>query len=219
MAHSERVFCNKCRRKQLFKVVASHNNLSFEGEIEITRTAEVLECGGCGYTILRRSEHYSEFQYSPGDMDPDPELVPGEILRQEPVWISSLSPNMREALSETIKATNNQMPFLAAIGVRTVLDMVLVSTVGDIGGFAAKLSQLESRKYVTSCERERLDVLADVGSAAAHRGYTVGIGDLNIIIDILEEVVRKLYIDPGRDKELSEHARRIGVDVPPRPKN
>jgi len=217
MSHSERIFCNECGREQQHKVAASHDRSNAEGGVEITRTAEILECGGCGYTILRRKVHFSEFQYQPGDLDPDPEYMPGTSLRLEPVWLASLSPNMREAFSETIRALNYEMPYLAAVGVRTVLDMILVSKVGDSGGFKAKLRQLENDSHVTASERERLDVLAEVGNAAAHRGFRAHIEDLGIMVDILERVVQKLYIDPEKDKELSDHAKRIGAGVPPRP--
>src|SRR5699024_2828454 len=100
MSRSERIFCNECGREQRHKIAASHDRSNTEGEVEITRTAEILECGGCGYTILRRKVHFSEFQYQPGDLDPDPEYVPRQNFRQEPVWLVSLSTNMREAFSE-----------------------------------------------------------------------------------------------------------------------
>lgn len=219
MSHRERIFCNECGREQHHKVAASHERFNAEGGVEITRTAEIIECGGCGYTTLRRKVHFSEFQYQPGDLDPDPEYVPRPSLRQEPVWLASLSPNMRDAFSETLMALNYEMPYLAAVGVRTVLDMILVSKVGDSGGFKEKLHQLEEDSHVTASERERLDVLAEVGNAAAHRAFRANIEDIGIMIDILDRVVQKLYVDPAKDKELSDHAKRIGAGVPPRPKN
>jgi hypothetical protein len=88
--------------------------------------------------------------------------------------------------------------------------------VGDIGGFEAKLHQLEQGHHVSSSERKRLDVLAEVGNAAAHRGYRANIEDIGIIIDILERIVQKLYITPEQDKVLSGHAKRIGANVPSR---
>lgn len=219
MSQSERIFCNECGREQQHKVAASHDCFDVESGVEITRTAEVLECGGCGYTILRRKVHFSEFQHQPGDLDPHPEYVPRRSLRQEPAWLASLSPNMRDTFSETVRALNCGMPYLAAMGVRTFLDMILVSKVGDFGGFEAKLRQLEKESHVTASERQRLDVLAEVGNAAAHRGFRANIEDLCIMIDILERVAQKLYIDPAKDKELSDHAKRIGAGVPPRPWN
>lgn len=218
MSHSERIFCNVCEIEQQHTVAASHDRSTAEGEVEITRTAEVLECGGCGYSILRRKVHFSEFQYQTGDLDPDPEYVPSRNLCQEPVWLVSVSTDMREALSETIRAFNYDMPYLAAVGVRTVLDMFLVSKVGDSGGFEAKLRKLEKDGHVTSSERKRLDVLAEVGNAAAHRGFRADMEALGILIDMLKRIVQKLYIDPQKDKELSDHAKRIGAGVPPRPK-
>jgi hypothetical protein len=218
MPHSERIFCNECGREQQHKVAASHDRSNVQRGVEITRTAEIIECAGCGYTILRRKVHFSEFQYQPGDIDPDPEYVPGPTVRQEPVWLASLSPIMSEAFSETVRALNYEMPYLAAVGVRTVLDMILVSKVGDSGTFEARLSRLEKKSHVTAPERQRLDVLAKVGNAAAHRGFGPNIEDLGIMVDILGRVVQKLYIDPDKDKELSNHAKRIGAGVPPRPR-
>lgn len=212
----EKIFCNVCGNNQYHQVAAKHDRSSSEGKVEITRTAEILECCGCGHTTLRRKHHFSEYQYHPGDLDPDPQYVPKRNHRQEPAWLVSIDDNMRAAFSETILAFNQEMLYLSAVGARTVLDMISVSKVGDIGVFEAKLRQLEKDNHITSPERERLDVLAEVGNAAAHRGHKISIEDLGIIIDILEQTTHKLCITPEQDRELSEHAKRIGSNVPPR---
>ncbi len=219
MSSTERLFCNKCGKEQRHLIAVKHENTSCDGAVETTRTAEILECGGCGYTLQRRRAHFSEFQYQPGDLDLEPEYVPPLNLRQEPVWLASLDDKkLKEVLLETLHAFNQGMRYLAAVGARTVLDMVLVAKVGDAGGFEQKLKLLESKGHVTSPEKETLDILANVGNAAAHRGYRLNIEDLGVIMTILEQIVHQLCVRPKQNTELTKHANRIGAKVPPRPK-
>lgn len=151
--------------------MAKYDFSKAEGEVEITRSTEIFECGGCGYTILRRKVHFSEFQYYQGDLDPDPQYVPRHIGRQQPDWLQSLEDNnMRNTIFETVEVFNQEIFYLSAVGIRTVLGMILVYKVGDKDSFKAKLNELENGGHVTPSEKERLEVLVKAGSAAAHRG-------------------------------------------------
>lgn len=220
MSSPEQVFCNKCGRELLHQIAAKYEKTSCDGEVEITRTAEILECCGCGYTLLRKKTHFSEFQYQPGDFDLEPEYAPPLNLRQEPAWLASLDKKeIREVLLETEYAFNHGMCYLAAIGARTVLELVLVDKVGDIGTFEKKLQEFENQRFVTPLNKKKLDILLNVGNAAAHRGYKLSTEDLEVMMTILEQMVHQLYVQPTQDHELAERAERIGAQVPPRPKS
>lgn len=56
------------------------------------------------------------------------------------------------------------------------------------------------------------------GITAAHRGYAPDEEDLIAVMDILEEVIEKLYVKEKRERELLQRARGLRNRVPPRRK-
>jgi hypothetical protein len=80
------------------------------------------------------------------------------------------------------------------MGVRAILDMVLVDKVGDAGTFANKLKKLEEQGFVSRKNSEVLDAALDAGSAAAHRGYIPKTTVLYAVMDIVENLLQALYV-------------------------
>jgi hypothetical protein len=50
--------------------------------------------------------------------------------------------------------------------------MTMSQLVGDKGTFGAKLVSCEQQGFLSADEQERLSTAIDMGSAAAHRGFT-----------------------------------------------
>jgi hypothetical protein len=97
------------------------------------------------------------------------------------------------------------------MGARTLVDMVMVEKVGDVGGFAEKLKQLENAGFVSSRNRQVLEAALDAGSAVAHRGYSAGPREVDIVMDIVENLLQTVYV-------LHDAARKLTRSIPPRPK-
>ncbi len=57
------------------------------------------------------------------------------------------------------------------MGARTLLDMLMIQKVGDVGTFRKKLEELEKAGFVTRTNVNVLDTALDAGSATAHRGH------------------------------------------------
>jgi hypothetical protein len=96
------------------------------------------------------------------------------------------------------------------MGARTLVDMMMVDKVEDVGAFSAKLKELEKSGFVSSKNREVLEVALDAGSAAAHRGYAATTEEVNIVMDIVENMLQAVYVFPRVAKKLKE-------TTPPRP--
>lgn len=198
-------------------IVAESVRTRSEGSVDIFRTSQLLECGGCEYTVLRKLVHFSEFQERPGDMDPDPEILPPPASHREPVWIDELDNYiLRAVLREVYLSLNVGLRFLPAVGIRTALDVLINEKVGDVGTFEQKLEKLVGAGFVSAEEKDRLAVLAEAGHAAAHRGYAPEPQVLDVVLKILESVVEWLYIEVKRSTELSRAAHQIRPTIPPR---
>ena len=90
------------------------------------------------------------------------------------------------------------------MGARTLVDLVIVDKVGDVGTFAEKLKKLESEKYISGKNREVLEAALDAGNAAAHRGYSARPAQVNAVMDIVENLLQAVYVLPSMAQDLKK---------------
>ena len=199
----KRIHCNECRRKtdhRLLKTIKGDSGselIDEEGSsIWWETTFDLLQCCGCREAVLRRTYEFSEWDYA------DVRYFPPRVSRHPPKWVYDLPGDLRLLLEEVYRAldaNNHQLPMM---GARTLVDMVIVEKVGDVGGFAKKLKELEKAGFVSSKHREVLEAALDAGSAAAHRGYAATPDVVNIVMDIVENLLQAVYVLQGAAQKL-----------------
>lgn len=59
-----------------------------------------------------------------------------------PEWVHALPEPILRVMKEVYKGIELDLRTIATMGIRTVIDMVLVDLVGDVGGFERKLKEL-----------------------------------------------------------------------------
>lgn len=129
-----------------------------------------------------------------------------------PAWYEKLDAPMRELIAEINTAINNKLRTLPTIGLRTLLDMVIVEHIGDSGTFKQKLERFENEGHISSTQSELLLRVLDTGSAAAHRGHTPDQEDLQTCIDFVKSLMHSLYI-------LHPNIQRLHQNTPSRGSN
>jgi hypothetical protein len=97
------------------------------------------------------------------------------------------------------------------MGIRAVVDVVILENVGDVGSFAKKLATLEERGFIGRQQRQFLEAVLDAGNAAAHRGHAANAEELESAMDIVENLLQAVYVL----ETAAEHVRRR---TPPRRK-
>src|SRR5258708_1185612 len=90
------------------------------------------------------------------------------------------------------------------MGARTLVDMLIVEKVGDVGGFKDKLKELENAGFVSSQNREVLWAALDVGNAAAHRGHAATEAEVQAVMDIVENMLQAVYVFPDMARRLKQ---------------
>src|SRR5437773_8541425 len=140
---TERMHCNSCGQKTKHRIVASHKQQGTEeiheivGIVSWDNTYEILECCGCETIKFRQKEIFSE------NDGPTITYFPPDVSRKPPDWMFSLPRNVKALLAEIYTALYANSQRLAAMGARTVLDLVIAEKVGDQGGFAKGIASLE----------------------------------------------------------------------------
>lgn len=206
----QKIHCNTCRRKtdhRLLKNVEGDSDSEQYDEYSTiwwVTTFDLLQCCGCREAVLRRTYEFSEWQES------DVRYFPPRVSRHPPSWVHSLPNDLRLLLEEVYRALDADNHRLPMMGARTLVDMVMVEKVGDVGGFPAKLMELQKAGFVSPKNREVLEIALDAGSATAHRGFSASASAVNVVMDIVENMLQAVYVFPRVAKKLKE-------STPPRP--
>ena len=216
--------CNRCNGRRKHDVL-HQNTINYSEEIEGkysicgADTYEVLKCCGCESIQFRHKSWFSE------DIDPgtgEPEIVvrcyPPPLFRKEPEWLYAISVSDREvfypALALDLKITNlfkeiyialqNDAPQLAMLGIRALLETIMIDKIGDRGTFGDNIKVFEKEGYISSKQKNVLEPVLEAGHAAMHRGYRPNKNEVARIMDVTENIIETIYINENRLSKISE---------------
>ena len=212
----ERIFCNSCKQETKHYVRARHTSLEHDEAADADDTQEmmIVECCGCEHLAFLKRVQLSEV----GGIEIDPEtgdakmvpqwddaIYPPVDYRTPPRWLEDLPDDtLRRISREVYKSLQTESPYLATFGSRTLLDRLMVLTVGDRGTFGKSLSALVDEGKISNHEREILGSVLEAGNAAAHRAWTPEPEHLKTILDIVEGLIYTLLVSPKLAEELEE---------------
>lgn len=210
--------CNRCAGETLHNVLHTVRRVWEEYDEDgdpyqhETATYETVQCCGCEEVKLKVAET------GPYPALP-PTYFPPATFRRRPEWTDSLMlqsfgvgihKTLFELFSEVYKALQNGMPRLAAMGVRAVLESIMVDKVGDKGTFNKNVAAFAEEGHIAKKQVPRINAVLDAGSAAIHRGYAPSTEDVIAMVNLTENLVESLYF---HDEQINAVASR----VPPRP--
>ncbi len=193
------IHCNRCLHNTRHEVIAVRKlDLRDDNDPEYifdgSDTYTMLECRGCGGATLRRRLILREF-----DVD-ETNYYPPPISRQIPRWHFQLPEDISELLKECYAALQSGSKRLAIMGARSVVDVFMNITLGDIGGFQQKLGELEKQGYLSKQNRDTLEAALEAGHAVVHRGHAPSADDITLIFDIVENMLQTSVLKNQSDQ-------------------
>jgi hypothetical protein len=199
--------CNTCFRETNHKVL--HYGESDEVQLNPSSSTYhyVLTCRGCNTASIR----YEAIDSGSGLATVHYE--PQRLWVKPPAWIEqieAIDQPLADLLLEVYSAANSQQSRLLAMGVRTVLDHVMIRIIGDRGSFDIKLKEMVDRGLITGSQQDALAIVIDAGSACAHRGFKPPRELLEQMISVMESIIREYYITAPMLSSLKSR-------IPPRP--
>lgn len=166
---------------------------------------ETLKCCGCETIKLRHTSYFSEHD------DARVYYFPPAIFRRKPEWFTDLWFELKSddefveaLLKEIYVALQNNLPSLATMGVRALLEKIMISCAGDQGTFAKNIAEFEKIGHVSKLQRERLETILDVGHAAIHRAYTPKVKEVVTLLDITEHIIESVFLHEAKIEELKK---------------
>jgi Domain of unknown function (DUF4145) len=112
-------------------------------------------------------------------------------------------------MMEVYQAVDGGQYRLAAMGIRALLEQVMIQKVGDLKTFDMKLDEFQAKGYISVIQRDALQATLEVGHAAMHRAFVPTEKDLSVAMDIVEGVLAPIY-------EHRLEAEKMADRVPPR---
>lgn len=207
------VHCNQCLRKTRHEVIAVRG-IEEQEEVEpsfwidwfITYT--MLECRGCGAVTLSRNVASPDLDVDNTDYYPPP------ISRQIPRWHYELPKEFRDLLKESYAALQADSKRLAIMGARSLVDLFMNVTLGDIGGFQQKLDKLVEGGFLSKQNRDVLETALETGHAVVHRGHEPQKDDVNLVFDIVENLLQTMVLQKKSEQLKKQTPKRRKSNKP-----
>lgn len=212
----ERFFCNGCRQKTKHFVRANHVTTEHGDRdgTSFTQEMAIVECCGCENLAFSKRTHFSEhvdLGYHPETGDPqifplwDEAIYPPVTYRPPPPWFDDLpDPTLVQISQEIYKSLQSESLYLATFGSRTLIDRLIVLTVGDQRTFENGLTALIDEGKISMQERDILKPVIQAGHAAAHRGWVPTQDQFKTMLDTVEGLIHRLLVLPKLTEELEE---------------
>ena len=215
-AEKLKLHCNYClglrKHSVLFSKAQEHHEECEEGHDYFEKIVyQLAECDGCESITL-----YTSWSNS-GQWDPIEDQWPPKISRRQPKWMLELflsenisNPFKHEFIGEiysSLKAGNLR---LTVLGVRALLEQIMLEHVGDQGTFQKNLDAFESGGFLSRVQREALGPVIEAGHASMHRGFKATGKEVEAILDVTENVIESIYVAKQRS---------AGLNIPPRTKS
>jgi hypothetical protein len=167
---------------------------------------DLLECAGCKDISLRLTLKHIDDTKSV-------HYFPSPASRKVPDWlyVGSIARPLSRLLHEIYQAVRGGQLRLAIMGIRALIEQVMIHKVGDNGSFGKNLDAFQQAGYISLVQRDALNDILDAGHAAIHRAYEPKTKDIEIGLDITEGVLAAIFVHADAAKEVSAR-------VPARPK-
>ncbi len=212
----EKYFCNRCSGKtnhfvrREFEKTTNWDDALFSMRERLL----IIECCGCEHLALVKKSHFSEDTWVAenavtGEVTEeaiwDEVIYPPVSYRAPPTWFEDVPDStLRQISGEIYKSLQTESNYLATFGSRTLIDRLVLLTVGDKGNFAKGLKALVDEGKIAAHERDILKPVIEAGNAAAHRGWAPTRDELTTILDTVEGLIHRLLVLPKLSEELEE---------------
>jgi hypothetical protein len=204
-------YCVQCSGERKHEVCAEYKDSWTNDEHDVSggSSNRILKCGGCEHVSFR-SESWNTEDYGPDGPETEVNVYPkSSAQRAAPSWLEEfdfstdeLEKSLEAQLKEVYKSFDQGTFWICVMGVRAVIETLMTNKIGDLGSFSKNLSEFSKRGFISEPQRLALEQAIDVGSAAIHRGAKANRTKALEAIQITENVIEGVMIQPKREARL-----------------
>ena len=207
-------YCNRCSEETNHSCLYSKKvSVTFESDdkrhpnIVERKDYMVVQCKGCNYLsfLLRESESLYE------GSDDGPQFIeynyPEEVSDNDLRFLSfaeqdSLPSQLRELYEELRIAFESDANKLAGVGLRMLVEAVCIEEGIQGQNLKLRIEKLHDVGLISKNEIPILDKLREGGNASVHGIKSFSIDKLEYALDILNHVLKSIYILPKINRKL-----------------
>jgi Domain of unknown function (DUF4145) len=212
--------CNSCgpsRNHEVIKKVETRWDDDDSGYVG-GDTYQLIRCRGCEKIHVRHDSWNNHDTDEQGRPNIEVVYYPPAVSRREPSWISD-GPFLFDwdnpiiaLLREIYSALHNDSRRLAAMGIRALLEHIMIEKVGDSGSIGENVKRFLAAGHVAKASEDTFkNHLLEFGHAAIHRNYRPS---QRALLDITEALIAALYVHPFQTKDLKIPGRPQRKDKP-----
>lgn len=101
------------------------------------------------------------------------------------------------------------------MGLRALMDELMNNTVGDIGGFEAKVKKMIADGFLSKFQKEVLDPTLELGHAAIHRGHQPSGNQIDAALGIVQGLLELFYVQKKAVEKLKTGVKPRQQQKPP----
>lgn len=208
--YDKKVMCRMCQQETWHTVInqVKVDTLTKASDVEIpvTKTFLTLQCRGCdNVCLLISNTDHDCLDPQTGEPATVETIHPTPFRSDREILESYHIPDkVKTIYEETIKAFNEGLLILSAVGVRTVIEALAIEQNIKVRGIASKIRRMVEEDLITQDNANLLDLVRYIGNLATHEIKKQHKYDLSLCIDIVENIIKNLYIHPQRAKESKE---------------
>jgi hypothetical protein len=214
MPNTIKELCNKCGRSNhdilYHEKIRWTEDIDDEFSIDGGDTYDLLKCRGCDAVILRcKSWNSEELDLHTGRPDVSTSYFPPRTYRQAPRWLTELriirdfDDSVEDIVKEIYIALQNDAPSLAIMGIRALLEKIMIDKVGDQGSFTKNLATFLEKGFISTKQKDIIAPVLEAGHATIHRSFKPIKKDVALMMDITESIIETVYVNEYRAKGIS----------------
>lgn len=198
-----RIFCIGCTRETKHTVVAS-----LVGDTGgVSQEFQIIRCNGCENVSFRETldvEMYEPDENGePQRLKPRvflyPQRVSGEVLTSDFVHLPE---QIVDIYTETEKALADDMPILAGMGLRLIVEAVCHDRRANGRNLDQRIDRLVEIGLLTQTSAEMLHSLRIIGNASAHQAASHSPDILRTAFVVVDNLLRNVYVLPQTTSKL-----------------
>jgi hypothetical protein len=210
-----KLHCNGCLGERWHSVRHFVQKIHTENDIdeyiyEETCKYRLAECDGCEHISLHmewRSSSHSDWVIS---------QWPPKMSRRKPKWMIDLffsdnvsNPLKQEFFNEIYTSLESNNLRLAVLGIRALLEHVMIDSVGDHNSFENNLKKMHENGFISKLQKEAIEPIIEAGHASMHRGFKASAVEVEACLDVVENLIESIYISNVKSAKLEVPKRAL----------
>lgn len=192
--------CQRCEKSTLHTTLTDvgESEESPDGDIQFWSDYLTVVCNGCNTISFCIASTCSEARdFETGEFDVSYKYYPHRVEGKVPtIDARMLPPRIRSVYNETHTALLNNMPVLAAIGMRAVIEAVCKSKGYMTGSLPSKIKSLAGAGLICEDNKNFLLNLKVMGDEGAHEVKAAGTDELDAAFGVVEHLLRTVFVVP-----------------------